>query len=212
MVIKVKETEYHGYRFRSRLEARWAVFFDSLGVKYEYEPEGFTLDNGVSYLPDFKVKCWGTRGGIFETPFDLWIEVKGNMSDSDASKIINFANFAPLNKIQWDDSNYDQKVKEAYAKVNPILIVGEIPDPDTYRSYADDLGSYDNEILNGIYPWNYELIDGDYFACFPAVTDDGRFYLDGDDSNYHTMDLDIIRNAFRIARGARFEHGEKPFK
>lgn len=27
---QVIETEYKGYRFRSRLEARWAVFFDTL--------------------------------------------------------------------------------------------------------------------------------------------------------------------------------------
>lgn len=41
-----------GYRFRSRLEARWAVFFETLGVDYLYEPEGFCFD-GISYLPDF---------------------------------------------------------------------------------------------------------------------------------------------------------------
>jgi hypothetical protein len=28
--IKAIETSYKGYRFRSRLEARWAVFFDAL--------------------------------------------------------------------------------------------------------------------------------------------------------------------------------------
>lgn len=33
------ETEYGGYKFRSRLEARWAVFFDMLGIKWEYEEE-----------------------------------------------------------------------------------------------------------------------------------------------------------------------------
>jgi hypothetical protein len=46
------ETSYNGYRFRSRLEARWAVFFHALGVKYKYESEGFDL-GGVYYLPDF---------------------------------------------------------------------------------------------------------------------------------------------------------------
>ena len=28
--IKPIETKYNGYRFRSRLEARWAVFFDMI--------------------------------------------------------------------------------------------------------------------------------------------------------------------------------------
>lgn len=41
--MKPKDTPYKGYWFRSRLEARWAVFFDTLGLKWLYEPEGFDL-------------------------------------------------------------------------------------------------------------------------------------------------------------------------
>ena len=51
--MKAIETEYNGYKFRSRLEARWAVFFDDVGIKYEYEPEGFKTHNNEWYLPDF---------------------------------------------------------------------------------------------------------------------------------------------------------------
>jgi hypothetical protein len=51
--MKALETKYKGYRFRSRLEARWAVFFDALGIKWEYESQGFDLGGGVRYLPDF---------------------------------------------------------------------------------------------------------------------------------------------------------------
>lgn len=51
--VQAIETFYKGYRFRSRLEARWAVFFDTLGVAYEYEPEGFDLGQYGRYLPDF---------------------------------------------------------------------------------------------------------------------------------------------------------------
>ena len=50
--IKPIETHWRGYRFRSRLEARWAVFMDHLGVEWVYEPEGFSLRSGY-YLPDF---------------------------------------------------------------------------------------------------------------------------------------------------------------
>jgi hypothetical protein len=53
--MKAIETRYKGYRFRSRLGARWAVFFDVLGVTWEYEPEGFELGGGVCYLPDFRI-------------------------------------------------------------------------------------------------------------------------------------------------------------
>ena len=54
--MKAIETIYNGYRFRSRLEARWAVFFDAMGLEYEYEPEGFELDGDLRYLPDFKLR------------------------------------------------------------------------------------------------------------------------------------------------------------
>lgn len=47
------ETIYDGYRFRSRLEARWAVFFKYSGIRYIYETEGFRLSDGTTYLPDF---------------------------------------------------------------------------------------------------------------------------------------------------------------
>lgn len=51
--FKAIQTKYNGYRFRSRLEARWAVFFDVLDLRYEYEPEGFDFGNAGAYLPDF---------------------------------------------------------------------------------------------------------------------------------------------------------------
>ena len=57
--MKAIETEYNGYRFRSRLEARWAVFFESLGIQYEYEPEGLVLSDGTWYLPDFYLPQFG---------------------------------------------------------------------------------------------------------------------------------------------------------
>lgn len=65
-MIKAIETEYKGYRFRSRLEARWAVFFDALGIKWEYEKEGFDLGPAGLYLPDFwlpQVEMWGEVKG-----------------------------------------------------------------------------------------------------------------------------------------------------
>jgi hypothetical protein len=46
-------TRWIGWWFRSRTEARWAVFFNDLGIEFEYEPEGFSLSDGTWYLPDF---------------------------------------------------------------------------------------------------------------------------------------------------------------
>lgn len=54
MDISPVTTIAYGRRFRSRLEARWAVFFTTLGIPWEYEPEAFRTTKGV-YLPDFIV-------------------------------------------------------------------------------------------------------------------------------------------------------------
>ena len=71
-MIKAIETQYRGYRFRSRLEARWAVFFDALHIKWEYEPEGYEI-NGYKYLPDFHL-----------TELGFWIEIKPTDPDKKA--------------------------------------------------------------------------------------------------------------------------------
>jgi hypothetical protein len=57
-------TEWHGITFRSRLEARWAIFFDTARIRWLYEPEGYNLPSG-NYLPDFQLPELRT-----------WIEVK----------------------------------------------------------------------------------------------------------------------------------------
>lgn len=72
-MIKAIETHYKGYRFRSRLEARWAVFFDALGLKWEYEVEGFDLGPLGWYLPDF----WLPQ-------IQMWAEVKARHHDTTA--------------------------------------------------------------------------------------------------------------------------------
>lgn len=61
--IRAIPTIYSGVKFRSRLEARWAVAFDALGIAWEYEPEGFDLPSGERYLPDFWLPTFD--GGIY---------------------------------------------------------------------------------------------------------------------------------------------------
>jgi hypothetical protein len=85
VTIKAIETRYAGCHFRSRLEARWAVFFDHLGVRWEYEPEGFEWEAGEHfsgqvpagrYLPDFWLPDINT-----------WFEVKGQLPTNDESEL-----------------------------------------------------------------------------------------------------------------------------
>src|SRR3990167_8069916 len=68
--VKAHPTEYKYIQFRSRLEAHWACFFDSLNWYWEYEPvdlEGWT--------PDFFIRqpCGHSECGGFH---EIYCEVK----------------------------------------------------------------------------------------------------------------------------------------
>lgn len=179
--MKVIQTEYKGYLFRSRLEARWAVFFDACGVDWEYEPEGYDLGNGLRYLPDFLLH--GVEGRVTG---DLYVEVKGNMTEKDAEKIRRF-----------------------HENGMPILVVGRIP----YGTTADELSQFIQEEaygkgVNDVNFLNFETIDGDYFAAHPGISKNGKFELFGDDSDYLCKQDDLATvNAYRKALQARFENG-----
>lgn len=71
-MLKAIETIHNGYRFRSRLEARWAVFFDSIGIQYEYEKEGYDLGDLGWYLPDFWLP-----------DFKVYVEIKPPKEDTE---------------------------------------------------------------------------------------------------------------------------------
>jgi len=65
------ETTYNGIKFRSRLEARWAMFFDMIHVRWNYEPEGFT-NGDECYLPDFVLYNVALR----DDALPVYIEIK----------------------------------------------------------------------------------------------------------------------------------------
>ena len=56
MKIKAIPTTYAGTNFRSRLEARWAAYFDELNIPWEYEP--FDLEG---WAPDFAITVLGEQ-------------------------------------------------------------------------------------------------------------------------------------------------------
>ena len=186
--LKPIETEYKGYRFRSRLEARWAVFFDTSGVKWEYEPEGFDLGDGIKYLPDFRLHGVTLNHGFKAENCSIYVEVKGQMNDADAEKINRF-----------------------HQQGGGILVVGSIPDGANVDELIDSMKS----TLHGSKPgwpefYNFETIDNDYFGVYPGVDEKGTFTLFGDDYNYISqIDEEATEKAYRAARQARFEFGEK---
>lgn len=73
-MVKAIETVYNGHRYRSRLEARWAVFFNTLGVKYEYEREGYDLGKAGWYLPDFWMPHFSPKHNDGKT--GVFLEIK----------------------------------------------------------------------------------------------------------------------------------------
>lgn len=109
--IRVIETEYKGYLFRSRLEARWAVCLDALDIPWRYELEGFEL-GAYRYLPDFYLPGMA-----------LWVEIKGRppipaefvkatllaQQDKANAVLITWENFEPNtaqdNVLFWHDDN-----------------------------------------------------------------------------------------------------------
>lgn len=65
--IDAIKTIYDGITYRSRTEARWAVFFKELSLDFKYEQERIEFEDGTTYLPDFYIE-----------DFDCYFEVKGN--------------------------------------------------------------------------------------------------------------------------------------
>jgi hypothetical protein len=53
MAIRALKTFYDRHEFRSRLEARWAVLLNVMGLPCWYEPQDFALPGVGGYLPDF---------------------------------------------------------------------------------------------------------------------------------------------------------------
>lgn len=66
--IPAIQTRYNGVLYRSRAEARYAVFFDTLWDRgldagFLWEPEGFVVD-GKPYLPDFLLPSQSLIGEV----------------------------------------------------------------------------------------------------------------------------------------------------
>lgn len=188
--IKPIDTIYKGYRFRSRLEARWAVFLDACGADWEYEAEGFDLGDGVFYLPDFVIQKVKVYQGYEEYYIhDLFIEVKGKMTDADEQKIKKFVGCGT------------PKQRER------LLVVGRIPDGTSMDEICESIHDVAYEGLE--FMFNFCTVCSDQFAAHPGVDENGEFALFGDGKHYlDHMDEARTLRAYLMARQARFEHGE----
>ena len=207
--VKPIETRYKGYRFRSRLEARWAVFFDVIGFDWSYEPEGFETEGG-RYLPDFEIRDPESPEG-----FRQFVEVKGGGK-----------NTIPVS---------DRQKCEAFIRggVGGLLLLSEVPE---WRSgsvifhpylFVDEQLNFERRwAMPGIGRFNYLPRIGPLEIVLDLVGE--RSYWP------HALDAQIpaelpadfwetsaryapavrwspkAREAYQAARAARFEHGENP--
>jgi len=64
-----KKIIYGNIKFNSLIEAKWAVFFDTLNLKWEYHKQEFKFSHGKSITPDFYIEGIG------------WFEVRTKTSD-----------------------------------------------------------------------------------------------------------------------------------
>lgn len=103
--IKAIETVYRGYRFRSRLEARWAVVFDALGIRWQYEHEGYKLPSGKRYLPDF-----------YLPDVDVLVEVKGKVEGAQRKEIVLWGHEIPAYMDHWGQQTYAIRPKRWFSR------------------------------------------------------------------------------------------------
>lgn len=75
--IKAHPTNYKSVLFRSRLEARWAVFFDLAKWKWEYEPIDLP-----GWSPDFRVEFYCSHSECSGS-HSLLVEIKPYFKLSD---------------------------------------------------------------------------------------------------------------------------------
>lgn len=197
MDIKPIETFYNGYRFRSRLEARWAVFFDEMGIKYLYEHEGYEKrfegepDATIRYLPDFYFPDWKMHGEV------KGVDCRGQIQREDAEK------------MSW---MIDYKGPCA----NGIVMFGNIPNPQGAYEMEWAVWEYDRKGIR----WKYVIGDNpvtgypDYDlglesapCCFNK--NDDYILTDVIRMNPYEEDKKLV-SALNAARQARFEYGETP--
>jgi hypothetical protein len=74
--IKAIPTTLHGMTYKSRLEARWALFLTLSGIQFWYEP------NGPDTLPDLSIAHTSTVGKVTQITYTL-IEIKGQMPNKE---------------------------------------------------------------------------------------------------------------------------------
>jgi hypothetical protein len=188
MGLKAIETVYNGYRFRSRLEARWAVFFDALGLAYRYEDQGYDI-GGKWYLPDFWIPA--LRG---------WVEIKGQApTKAEGDLAYELAQGGFLSNLGGQ---------------SVYILFGSIQ-PPPYEEHGGYVYAWSETDSSAGLSWdNYQWWCQCPQCGAIGLTYEGRVSRLAcgcvqDDHIHHTESSPLL-SAYAAARQARFEHGETP--
>jgi hypothetical protein len=233
--IKAIETRYKGYRFRSRLEARWAVFLETVGLRWRYETEGFEFGPEIRYLPDFYLPDW-----------DIFLEIKPELPCVQLEEVGHGRNmviamdergFTPIGKfliaaLNLQTTETDPSTGKELAR-NRLYMACGTPGVPTLVDYKGRWLLKDGSVLMTATPldgvvfqlqawsdndkgdldiWPFYLngqAKPGYKECESALWPKGtmrNFYV-GEGRSYGSARL---TKAYTAARSARFEHGERP--
>jgi hypothetical protein len=182
--MKAIETHYRGFRFRSRLEARWAVFFDRLGIRWEYEPEGYVVD-GRPYLPDFRLFL----------PDDQVV----------------FAEVKPDSADLFEGEHVALCRALANGTSHPVVLLVGVPANRIYNQLSPNLppNGFTAVFFTG-YGSKLTAADAYWFQQAVANPETGALEFPHDDRAARKSFGQGLVDAVTAARSARFEHGEKP--
>jgi hypothetical protein len=201
--VKAIPTRYAGCHFRSRLEARWAVFFDTLGIRWEYEPQGYELcwrlhntEETFHYLPDFWLP-----------DLSIHAEVKGQWTADELERFFNavaamgtcrndgeFVNFIALGSTDGYQCNRWAPMEFHFHKGDLWMSPWDVGTPGACirrdaKMVASDYGVPETWKQHG---WTTESL--------AAIISSGVQFSRSHDAK--------TQQALVAARSARFEHGQ----
>ena len=150
--INAIKTRYKGISFRSRLEAKWAAFFDLCEWRWEYEPVDFRFEN-TGWIPDFFVEfpcghseCNGSHTIYAEVkPYRTIKEFEGHPAYNIEHGKILYSKVSPSGELPnyLDDEPYDT----FSLGVDAVALLGLSPSSGTSQirslSHGDGGGDFD---------------------------------------------------------------------